>query len=124
MQGLSAKTPERLAGSRGEVSSLRAEARAVDVVPHDWVSDRSQMHANLMSATGFQSTFDQARDLVSVGPTEGLDDLPVGQRFAPAFAHRHLVTRVRVPVDRLVDDALGPVGHPPSEGEVAALQGA
>ncbi len=59
------------------------------------------------------------RHRLAVRPLESLDDLPVGDRVAAAFAHRHLVPGMRMAVDRRVDGAAGAVRHPPDKGEIA-----
>ena len=64
----------------------------------------------------------QTRDRLAVGSEISFEDLPVGDRLAAAFAHRHLVPGLGMPVDRLVDGALRPVGDAPDESEIAAPQ--
>ena len=51
-----------------------------------------------------------------------LEHLPMGDGFPPAFSHRHAVTRPRVAVERLVDGAARPVGRPPGERQIGALE--
>ena len=88
------------------------------------MADRGEMDADLVGAAGLQPAGREARDRLAVGAEVAFEHLPMGDRLAAALAHRHLVARARVAVDRLVDGAARPVRHAPDEGQIAALAAA
>ena len=122
MQGLPSERVERSARRRRKQAGLGFEAGAIGLVAQDRMPDVRKMHADLVGAAGFQRAGEQARHRLAVGAGKTLQQLPMGDRVAPAFAHRALVARMRVAFERGVDDAARPVGHAPDEGKVAALQ--
>src|SRR4029077_17654114 len=77
-----------------------AEARvgaSVHRVADDRVSDRGEMHADLMSAPGSQ------RDLEDGGAAKALDHAKVGDRFATSLDDRHAPAVAGMTGDRRVD---------------------
>src|SRR4029077_2257729 len=119
MQGLPAEGVERVPGVRPELMGLSLEAGTVDVIPQQRVPDRGKVNADLVRAPGLQPARQEAHHRRAVRPGVTLEHLPVGQRLAAALAHRHLVTGVRVAIDRLVDGAAWPVGYAPDKSQVA-----
>ena len=79
-----------------------------------------EMDTDLMRSPGFELAGEEARHRLAVGTWEGLKLLPMGHGFAAVGPHRHLVARMRVPADRLVDGAAGPIGGAPHKGKIAA----
>jgi hypothetical protein len=136
VQGLPAKGIERRLGFRRQKGGFGTKTAAIDLVAHDRMADRGQMHPNLVGAAGFQPAGQEARHrrfgLFRVpGPADtpgpglariALQHLPMGDGLAPALAHRHALAGLGVTVDRLVDGAVGAVGRPPDEGEIAPLE--
>ena len=112
MQGLSAEGRQRGAGLRPQLIRLALEARAVDVVAQERMSDRGEMDADFGGCVRFEPAGEQARHRRTIGAEVALEHLPMGDRSAAARAHRHLVAGARVPVDRLVDGAAGRLGTP------------
>ena len=86
------------------------------------MADGGEVHPDLVGAAGFEPAGEQAGDRRAVGAGIALEHLPMGDGFAAALAHRHLVAGARVAVDRLVDGAARPVGRAPDEGQIAAAQ--
>src|SRR5215470_3347903 len=107
MQSLSAKGLERIGGRLGQPGGLRLEARPVDLIPHQRVADMGEVDPDLVRPPGFELAGEEARDWLAVGARKGLKLLPMRHGFAAVSAHRHLVARMRVPTDRLVDGAAG-----------------
>src|SRR5262249_21936166 len=102
MQSLSAKGFERGFGVVGELIRLGLEAAAIDVVAEQGVPDRGEVDADLVGAPGLEPAGDQARHRRAVAAAVAFEPLPMGDRRAPAGAHRHLVADARVAADRLV----------------------
>src|SRR5262245_32738338 len=122
MQSLSAKGGERGSGLVAELTSLGLEAAPIDVVAEQRMPDRGEVDADLMRAPGLESAGDEARHRRAVAAAIAFEHLPMGDRRAPAGAHRHLVAHARMAADRLVDGAARPLGHAPHEPQIAAAQ--
>src|SRR5580704_4679526 len=134
MEGLSAKGLERALGLLRQKHALGAKTRPVNLVAQQGMSDRGQMHPNLVGAAGFEAAQEQAGDWLSwpraspcrrarpVRRAVAFEHFPVGYRLAPALAHCHAVARLRVTVDRPVDGAARPIRCSPDEGEIGALE--
>src|SRR5262245_62176665 len=87
-----------------------------------------------MGAPGLEPAVEQTRNHRGTAPLRAgrtmwlggrwvfFQDLPQRYGLAPPGTHRHPVAGLWVAIDRLVDQALGPVRRPPREGQVAALQ--
>ena len=99
---------------------LGLEMRSIDAITHQRVADIGEMYPNLMGASGVELAGEERGHRFSVPPVEGLQYLPVGDRFAPALAYGHLFACVRVPVYRCVHRAVGAVRQAPDKGQVAA----
>src|SRR5260370_40575740 len=96
------------------------EMRAIDAVAEQRMADMGEMHPDLMGAPGLELAGQERRDRLAVAPGEGFLDLPVGDRLAAAFAHRHFLPGMRMPVDRRVDGAALAGWDAPYEGHVGA----
>ena len=103
-----------------EVAGLGLEVRAIDAVAQQRMADMGEMHPDLMGAAGLELAGQQRGDRLAVAPVEGFLDFPMGDGLAAAFAHRHFLPRMRMPVDRRIDGAALAVGHVPGERHVAA----
>src|SRR5208283_5865377 len=106
---------------------LGAESRSIDIVAQERIADRGQMDPNLVGATGFEPTGEQACDRLagagapaSFRPAITLEHLPMSDRLAAVLADRHAVARLRVTADRPVDGTARPVGRAPDKGQIAA----
>ena len=62
MQGLPAKGSERRSGFWWQKGGFRAESGPIDLITHERMADRGQMHPNLVGPAGFQPTNQEARD--------------------------------------------------------------
>src|SRR5882672_8649666 len=122
MQGLSAKGLEGESGVRPKVGRLGLEARPVDLVTQERVTDRGEVNTDLMGAPGLEPAGQQAGHRRAVGSLISLDELPMRYRLAAAFTHRHLVAGTGAAVDRLVDGAARPVGRTPDECHIGPSQ--
>src|SRR6516165_4307382 len=122
MQSLSAKGRERGSGVVAELASLGFEAAAIDGIAEERMSDRGEVDADLMRAPGLKPAGDEARHRRAIAAAIAFEDLPMGDRRAPACAHRHLVAHARMAADWLVDGAARPLRHAPDECQVAAAQ--
>src|SRR5262249_33450979 len=112
MQSLSAKGGEGGSGAVGELASLGLEAAAIDVVAEEGMSDRGEVDADLVGAPGLEPAGDQARHRRAVVAAVAFEHLPMGDRRAPARAHRHLVADAAMPADRLVHPSPPPPPPP------------
>ncbi len=81
-----------------------------------------KMHADLVRAAGFQRAGEQARHRLAVAAGEMLQHLPMRHRFASVLAHGALVARMRMAVERGVDNAFRLGRRAPDEGEIAARE--
>src|SRR5258706_16264571 len=99
---------------------LGLEMRAIDAVAKQRMTDMSEVHPDLMGAPGLELAGQQRRDRLAVAPVEGFLDLPMSDRLAAAFAHRHFLPGMRMPVDRRVHSAALAVRYAPYECQVAA----
>src|ERR1700733_12780705 len=128
VQGLSGKISERRSGRDRQQGRLGAKTGPVDAVSDHGMADRGQMDADLMRAAGLEPAGEQAGHGLapsvarSVGSAKALAHLPMGNRLARAFAHRHAVAGARVTADRPVDAAARALRRAPDEGEIAALE--
>ncbi len=102
------------------MAGLGFEVRTIDGIAHQGVADMGEMHPDLMGAAGLELAGQKRRDRFAVAPVKGLLDLPMGNRLAAAFAHRHFLPGKSMPVDRRVDRAALAVRHAPYECHVAA----
>src|SRR5262249_24750467 len=91
MQSLSAKGVERGSGIVGELASLGLEAAAIDAVAEEGMPDRGAVDADLVGAPGLEPAGDETRHRRAVVAAVAFEHLPMGDRRAPARAHRHLV---------------------------------
>src|SRR5262245_16532342 len=91
MQRLSSKGCERISGCFRELGRFGLEARPVDRITHQWVTNMGEMDADLVGPASLQVAGEQARDWFGVGPRKGLEFLPVGDGLAAIGPHRHLV---------------------------------
>src|SRR5690348_16149666 len=82
----------------------------------------SHVDTDVMCPAGFQPTFDQTGDRFAVATAITLQYMPMRHRLAAAFAHRALVARLRVAIERRVDCALRTRGSAPYDGQVTALE--
>src|SRR5580704_4463432 len=103
MQGLPSKTRERFTCRYPKVACLGLEAGAVDIVAQKRMPDGGEVDPDLVGAPGLQPAFDQACHLVAVAARIRLKQRPVGHGLSAGAAHRHLIARVRMTLDRLVD---------------------
>ena len=110
------RSPRRLRQQR----RLGLEARAIDVVTEQRMPNMGEMHPDLMGPAGLQSAGQEARDRLAVRAGVGFQPLPMGDGLASALAHRLLVARLGVAIDRRVDRAFRAVRRAPDESEVAA----
>src|SRR5439155_3147935 len=122
MKCLSAKGFERRFCLLAQLIRFRLEPAAINLVPQERVSDRGQVDADLMRAPAPEPAGNEARDRRAVAAAIALEHLPMRDRGAAAGAHRHLLARVRVAADRLVDAAARALRHAPDEGEIGAAQ--
>src|SRR5262245_50230566 len=122
MKCLSAKGLQRRSGVVTQLIRFRLEPAAVDLVAQQWVSDRGEVDADLVRAPGLEPAGNEARDRRAVAPPLAFEYLPMRDRRAAARAHRHLLARVRVAADRLVDGAARALRYAPDKGEIAAGQ--
>src|SRR6516164_11009954 len=100
MQSLSAKGGERGSGVVAELSSLGLEAAAIDVVAEQGMADRGEVDADLVGAPGLEPAGDEARHRRAIAAAIAFEHLPMGDRRAPACAHRHLVADAGMAADR------------------------
>src|SRR5579871_6979576 len=131
MQRLPRKGGECDLGSWRQKRRFGAESAAVNFVAQERVPDRSQMHPDLMGPAGFQSA-KQERGYRCFGalafaglphwPKIPFQHLPMRDSRAAALTHRHLLAGFRMPVDRLIDHSMQPLGRAPDEGEVGTLE--
>src|SRR6202030_1589635 len=103
MQSLSAKGRERGSGVVGELASFGLEAAAIDRVAEERMPDRGEVDADLMRAPGLEPAGDEARHRRAIAAAVAFEHLPMGDRRAPAGAHRHFVAGAGMAADRLVD---------------------
>src|SRR5215831_7943323 len=122
MQTLSAKGIERGSGVVAELASLGFEAAAIDGIAEERMPDRGEVDADLMRAPGFEPAGEETRHRRAIAAAVAFEHLPMGDRGAPAGAHRHLVADARMAADRLVDRAARPLRRAPHECQVAAAQ--
>src|SRR6476620_11267 len=122
MQSLPSKGLQRLLGPGRQPARLGFEAGAVGGVAQKRMAGMRQMDPDLVGAPGLEAALDQARYRFAVLAVEALQHLPVGDGVAPATADRHAVATLRMPVDRLVDGALGARRRAPDERQIAAPQ--
>src|SRR6266481_6751285 len=115
MQSLSAKGRERGSGVVGELAGLVLEAAAIDGVAEERMPDRGEVDADLMGAPGLEPAGDEARHRRAIAAAVAFEHLPMGDRRAPARAHRHLVADAGMAGDRLVDGAARTLRHAPHE---------
>src|SRR5215475_11694592 len=115
MQSLSAKGFERGSGVVGELIRLGLEAAAIDGVAEERMPDRREVDADLMRAPGLEPAGDETRHRRAVAAAVAFEHLPMGDRRAPARAHRHLVADAGMAADRLVDGAARPLRRAPDE---------
>src|SRR5258708_17816141 len=102
------------------MAGLGFERGGIGAVAKRGMTDMSEVHADLMGAPGLELAGQERRDRLAVTPVEGFLDLPMGNGLAAAFAHRHFLPGMRMPVDRRVHSAALAVGHAPYECQVAA----
>src|SRR5215470_6835679 len=119
MQGLSSKGCERISSCFRELGRLGLEARSVDRITQQWVTDMGEVDADLVGPAGLQFAGEQARDRLAVGSRKSLKLLPVGYGLAAICPHCHLVAGVGMAAERLVDGAAGAVRGAPYKGEIA-----
>src|SRR4029077_6952150 len=122
MQGLSAKGLQRCARLRAQSGGFGPEAGTVRRIAKNRVPDMGEMHPDLVGATRFQGTRDQARDRLSVSPEKTLQHLPVSDGRAPGLAHRLLVACVGMAADGCINGALRAIRCTPDQSEIAALE--
>src|SRR5260370_37122424 len=122
MRGLSAKGLERGSCVVGELASLGLEAAAIDRVAEERMPDRGEVDADLMRAPGLEPAGNQTRHRRAIAAAVAFEHLPMGDRRAPAGAHRHLVADAGMAGDRLVDGAARTLRHAPHERQVAAAR--
>src|SRR5438105_1687830 len=122
MKCLSAKGFERCFCLVAELIRFRLEPAAIDLVAKEGMSDRGEVDADLVRAPALEPAGKQARNRRAVAAAIALEHLPMRDRGAAAGAHRHLLARVRVAADRLVDAAARALRHAPDEGEIGAAQ--
>src|SRR5262249_34198922 len=122
MQSLSAKGGKRGSGVLGELASLGLEAAAVDGVAEQRMPDRGEVDADLVGAPGLEPAGEKARHRRAIAAAVAFEHLPMGDRWAPACAHRHLVADAGMAADRLVDGAARPLRYAPDERQIAAAQ--
>src|SRR6266568_8296947 len=103
MQGLSAKGVERGSGVVSELIRLGLEATAIDVVAEQGMPDRGEVDADLVGAPGLEPAGDEARHRRAIAAAVAFEHLPMGDRRAPARAHRHFVAGAGMAADRLVN---------------------
>src|SRR6476646_1632296 len=113
MQGLSSKGCERISGCFREPRGLGLEARPVDRIAHQRVADMGEMDADLVGPAGLQLAGHEACDRLAVGPRKGLELLPMGDGLPAILPHCHLVARMGMAAERLVDGAAGAVRSAP-----------
>src|ERR1700730_14730497 len=113
MQSLSAKGRERGSGVVGELARFGLEAAAIDRVAEERMADRGEVEADLMRAPGLEPAGDETRHRRAVAAAVAFEHLPVGDRRAPARAHRHLVADAGMAADRLGDGARAPLPAAP-----------
>src|SRR4029077_18452956 len=121
MEGLAPECCERRLGLWTQMNCLGLEVRPVDGVAEQGVTGMGVMEPDLVGAPGLQPQGEQGGDRLAVAPVKGGAGLPMCDRLAAALAHRHLLPRVRVAIDRRDDGAVRPVRDAPGEGEIAAL---
>lgn len=120
MEGLPAKSGKRRLALRTELAGLGLETGAVNVVAEQRMAEMGEVDADLVGAAGLELTGEQGGDRLAVLTREALDHPPMGHGVTAALAHRHFLSGVRMPVDRLIDGAAFPVRHAPDKGHVAA----
>src|SRR5690349_988989 len=81
-----------------------------------------EMDPDLVGAAGLQTALQQAGSRLAVIAGVGREQVPMGHRLAAALAHRALVARAWVAVERGVDRAPRAERRTPSKGKVAALK--
>src|SRR5205807_7327451 len=116
---LSAKDRERGSGVVGELAGLGLEAAAIDGVAEERMPDRGEVDADLMGAPGLEPAGDEARHRRAIAAAVAFEHLPMGDRRAPARAHRHFVAGAGMAADRLVDGSARTLRHAPHERPVA-----
>ncbi len=120
MEGLSAKGGQRGLALWPELTGFGLEAGAIDLVAEQGMAEMGEVDADLVSAAGLELAGEQGGDRFGIAAVEGLDHFPVGDRITAALTHRHFLTAIRVPVDRLVDGAGFSARRSPGERHVAA----
>src|ERR1043166_6919811 len=118
MEGLPPEGGQRRLRLRAELAGLGLEMRAVDGIPQKGVADMGQMHPDLVGPPGLEPAGEQRSHRLAVAAVEDLAHLPMGDRLAAALAHRHLLARKGMAVDRRVDGAALAVGYAPDKGEI------
>src|SRR6266702_7398825 len=103
MKCLSAKGFERRFCLVAQLIRFRLEPAAVDLVPQEGVTDRGEVDADLVRAPALEPAGNETRDRRAVAAAIALEQLPMRDRGAAPRAHRHLLARVRMAPDRLVD---------------------
>ena len=81
-----------------------------------------EMDPDLVSASCFQGAREEACHRLTVGPSKALQDLPMGDSWPAAPAHRLFVTGVGVAPKWGVDCALRTVRRTPDQSQIAALE--
>src|SRR5262249_40094889 len=71
MQSLSTEGLQRSLGPPRQVAAARLEACSVDFIPEQRVADVSQVHADLMCASGLQRKLEQAGKWSAFAPAKG-----------------------------------------------------
>lgn len=120
MQGLPAKGGQRFLALRPELAGLGLEAGAINLVAEQRMAEMGEVDTDLVGPSGLELAGQQGGDRLAVFPGEGFQHLPMGHGFAAALADGHFLAIMRMPVDRLIDGAAGPVRHAPDKGHVAA----
>lgn len=89
---------------------------AVDWITDDAETKRTEMYANLVRSTGFQ------RDLQPRCSQAGGRKKPImGDRALAASHHRHALSILRMPPDRLIDSSRRLARHTPDDGFVSPV---
>src|SRR5262249_27615201 len=101
---------------------FRLEPAAVDLVAEQRVSDRGEVDADLVRASGLEPAGNEARDRRAVTAAVALEHLPMRHRRAAPGTHSHLLACVRGAADRLADGAARALRPAPDEGEIGAAQ--
>src|SRR5438132_7668434 len=117
MQGLPSKRSQGGLRFEAELVRLGLEMRAIDGIAHKRVPDMGEVDTDLVGAPSLELAGQQRCDRLAVAPGKALQDFPMRHRLAATLAHRHLVPRIWVAVDRRIDRAAMAARQTPRKGQ-------